>query len=759
MAYSEEQLRNIKIAALKRMATALKKQMNIGVGITRFAKDNLISFILEHQTEDFEYADIGDESDEEAAALETDYAIDKSGGRDGGSPEKKREQKTAAQIPLEAGIVSGEAAEKSAGKPDAAVKTANQRIKRLRNKNDRQIKAAAADQEEKNNKAIEVIPERKTDSSGTAKAAEIQMVNERKTKKGHNKRQCASVPLVDKDNEPVGSADLAARQNSGSGYAEQENVKLGKLAEAPGEVRDGRLRKESKRISPKTMRGEPAGGSRPSRSRVYEEREDTRYYEEKMPRSDYERDDEAVDADGYWEHDDSRYYEDEAYQSAAYNRDEDTVRAYGERFARGARREAGDLYARPARDFEDERYERGRSSRYARSEAYDDYEDAVSEPQLEAFVTGILEIKPDGAGMLRGVTFKECDNNDVFVSNSIIKGCGLRVGDMVTGMLRAPRREDNFFSLHKVIYVNGQELNQAKRRPVFDQLIPIYPNQRYVLEHDPNELTTRIIDLFAPLGRGQRCLIVAPPKAGKTIMLKNIAMGISANCPEAVLMALLVDERPEEVTDMIRSIDGIVVASTFDEAFEQHIRISKLVLERARRLVEMGKDVVIIMDSLTRLGRACNNCAPTTGRTMSGGLDISALRVPKHLFGSARNIENGGSLTIIATALIETGSKMDEVIFEEFKGTGNMEVNLSRKLAERRIFPAIDLCRSGTRHDELLYDIKGDEMWFATTIRQQLSTNIPNENDYKQVEPVIKTMKPHPTNAEYVARMKSQRSE
>ncbi|MBQ7569184.1 transcription termination factor Rho [bacterium] len=417
------------------------------------------------------------------------------------------------------------------------------------------------------------------------------------------------------------------------------------------------------------------------------------------------------------------------------------------------------MYARSGRDYEDDRYERAHGSHYMDSDPYADYEDDYAEPQLEAFVTGVLEIKPDNAGMLRGVTFKECNNNDIFVSSSLIKNAGLRMGDMVTGVLRVPKHDDNFFSLHKVLFVNGIDAAKAKRRPVFDQLVPIYPNERYVLEHDPNELTTRIIDLFAPLGRGQRCLIVAPPKAGKTIMLKNIAMGISANCPSAVLMALLVDERPEEVTDIVRSIDGTVVASTFDEEFGQHIRISNLVLERARRLVELGKDVVIIMDSLTRLGRACNNCAPNTGRTMSGGLDISALRVPKHLFGSARNIENGGSLTIIATALIETGSKMDEVIFEEFKGTGNMEVNLSRKLAERRIFPAIDLCRSGTRHDELLYDVKGDEMWFATTIRQQLNTSTTSENDYKQVEPVIKTMKPHPTNAEYVARMKSQRSE
>ena len=405
---------------------------------------------------------------------------------------------------------------------------------------------------------------------------------------------------------------------------------------------------------------------------------------------------------------------------------------------------------------------RPRNRRYGRQDPYDELdrlEEEPYQPTLIKCVTGVLEIKPDGAGMLRGITFKE-RNSDVFVQAQIIKSVGLRVGDMVTGIVSSPKQGDSFFGLKEVLAVNGESPAKAKRRPVFDQLVPIYPNEPYKLEYDPDELTTRIIDLFSPLGRGQRCLIVAPPKAGKTVMLRHIAMGIRANCKDAIMFALLVDERPEEVTDMMRSIEGTVVASTFDEPYEQHIRMSNLLLEHARRLVELGKDVVIIMDSLTRLGRACNNNAPTSGRTMSGGLDISALRMPKHLFGSARNIEGAGSLTIIATALIETGSKMDEVIFEEFKGTGNMEVNLNRKLAERRVFPAIDLPRTGTRHDELLYSSSNDYFWFANTVRQQASMGL-GENDYKQVEAVIKSMSARPrglkeTNAEYVTRIKTQ---
>ncbi len=388
-----------------------------------------------------------------------------------------------------------------------------------------------------------------------------------------------------------------------------------------------------------------------------------------------------------------------------------------------------------------------------RSERYrDDYEDEEYEEEKQPvpFVSGVLELRSDGnGGMLRGVTFKPCDN-DVYVPMPVIKSNNLRCGDMVTGIIgRAPKHgEGNFASMSRVVSVNGMDPEAAKKRPIFDQMVPIFPDEQFKLEFMPTELSTRIIDIFCPIGKGQRALIVSPPKAGKTMMLKNIARGIVANAPEVVLMALLVDERPEEVTDMERSIRGQVIASTFDESSEQHIRISNLTLERARRLVELGKDVVIILDSLTRLGRACNNAAPNSGRTMTGGLDISALHVPKRLFGSARNIENGGSLTIIATALIETNSKMDEVIFEEFKGTGNMEVNLSRKLAENRIYPAIDVRKSGTRHDEKL--LSPDMMNKVTAMRHRLSTAFAGEKEYAQVELVIKSMLPHKTNEEFL---------
>ncbi len=326
---------------------------------------------------------------------------------------------------------------------------------------------------------------------------------------------------------------------------------------------------------------------------------------------------------------------------------------------------------------------------------------AMETEQGTVFVTGVLDVLPEGFGFLRGRTYLPSPN-DIYVSITQVKRFDLRMGDMVTGQVRPPKSGEKYFGLLKVVTINGIDPEVARRRPHFDQLTPIFPNQRYTLETPAADMSARIIDLFCPIGKGQRGLIVAPPKAGKTILLKKLANGITANFPETILMALLVDERPEEVTDMDRSIRGEVIASTFDEPPEQHAHVSQLVLEKARRLVEMGKDVVILLDSLTRMGRAYNNTTPPSGRTLSGGLDIAALRMPKRFFGSARNIENGGSLTVIATALIETGSKMDDVIFEEFKGTGNMEVDLSRRLAERRIFPAMDLKKSGTRHEELL---------------------------------------------------------
>lgn len=324
------------------------------------------------------------------------------------------------------------------------------------------------------------------------------------------------------------------------------------------------------------------------------------------------------------------------------------------------------------------------------------------------FSAGILEILPDGYGFLRGKTYLP-GGGDIYISQSQIKRFNLSSGDFVAGQIRPPKEGEKYYGLLKVMAVNDQDPELARKRVNFDKLTPIFPNERFNLETISSEVSTRIIDLITPIGKGQRGLIVSPPKAGKTILLKKIANGITASHPDIVLIALLVDERPEEVTDMERSIEGEVVSSTFDEPPEQHTHVAELVLERAKRLVEMGKDVVILLDSITRLARAYNNVIPSTGRTLSGGLDTTALRMPKRFFGAARNIEEGGSLTIIATALIETGSKMDDVIFEEFKGTGNMELDLSRRLQERRTFPAIDVKRSGTRHEELLYseeDIK-----------------------------------------------------
>ncbi|MCS6919002.1 MAG: transcription termination factor Rho [Fimbriimonadales bacterium] len=326
----------------------------------------------------------------------------------------------------------------------------------------------------------------------------------------------------------------------------------------------------------------------------------------------------------------------------------------------------------------------------------------AQEPGSE-YAWGVLEILPDGWGFLRRHPNFQSTSDDVYVSQSQIKRFGLRTGDMVFGVARPPKEGEKYYGLLRVEAINGAPADEVRRRKDFEQLTPLYPNQRLVMETTPDNTSGRIIDLIAPIGKGQRALIVAPPKAGKTTLLKNIANSITTNHPEVVLLVLLVDERPEEVTDMRRSVKGQVISSTFDEPPENHMRVADLVLERAKRLVEQGKDVVILLDSLTRFGRASNLTTSPSGRTLSGGLDPAALYRPKRFFGAARNIEEGGSLTVIATCLIDTGSRMDEVIFEEFKGTGNMELVLSRDLAERRIFPAIDVKRSGTRHEELLY--------------------------------------------------------
>ncbi len=317
------------------------------------------------------------------------------------------------------------------------------------------------------------------------------------------------------------------------------------------------------------------------------------------------------------------------------------------------------------------------------------------------FATGVLEMLPEGYGFLRRDNMRS-GPHDVYISQSQIRRFELRTGDLVAGQIREPKDNEKYQGVLKVEAVNGQDPESIRGRVHFDKLVPIYPDHKLKMETSTLEMSGRVFDLFSPIGKGQRGLIVSPPKAGKTTLLKKIANAIAANHPEVDLFALLVDERPEEVTDMRRSIEGEVVSSTFDEHPESHTAVAELTLERCKRLVELGHDVVILLDSITRLARAWNQVMPATGRTLSGGLDTSALHKPKRFFGAARNIENGGSLTIIATALIETGSKMDDVIFEEFKGTGNMEINLVRKLADSRIFPAVDIKRSGTRHEELL---------------------------------------------------------
>lgn len=337
----------------------------------------------------------------------------------------------------------------------------------------------------------------------------------------------------------------------------------------------------------------------------------------------------------------------------------------------------------------------------------------------DQIVEGILEVLPDGYGFLRGENYLSTPK-DVYVSPVQIRRFKLDKGDKVKGISRMPKEGEKFPALIYVGEVNGETPEKAYKRKKFDDLIPIYPTERIKLETVPNEYAMRIIDLISPIGKGQRGTIVAPPKVGKTTLIKKIANSITANNPDMELIVLLIDERPEEVTDMKRSIKGDVIYSTFDELPEHHVKVAEMVLERAKRLTEQNKDVIILLDSITRLARAYNIVMPPSGRTLSGGLDPSALHKPKKFFGAARNIENGGSLTILATALIETGSRMDDVIYEEFKGTGNMEVHLDRKLSERRIFPAIDINKSGTRREELLLTPKELEVTYA--LRRAMST-------------------------------------
>ena len=359
------------------------------------------------------------------------------------------------------------------------------------------------------------------------------------------------------------------------------------------------------------------------------------------------------------------------------------------------------------------------------------------------FVNGILEIADGGFGFLRFYNFLTSED-DVYVSPSQIRRFNLKTGDKVQGETRPRKPGEKFRALLFVKGVNGENPEIAVKRPNFDSLTPIYPNERLTLEHSTTDLSTRLIDLIAPIGKGQRGMIVAPPKAGKTVLLKKIANSITKNYPELEVIVLLIDERPEEVTDMQRSINGEVIFSTFDELPANHIKVAEMVLQRAKRLVEHGKDVIILLDSITRLARAYNLTIPSSGRTLSGGLDPGALHKPKRFFGAARNMEEGGSITILATALVETGSRMDDVIFEEFKGTGNMELHLDRKLSEKRIFPAISLNKSGTRREDLL--LSKEEMESIWQIRRAMA----NSNTQDVTEMIVTNLSKTKNNKDFI---------
>jgi transcription termination factor Rho len=337
--------------------------------------------------------------------------------------------------------------------------------------------------------------------------------------------------------------------------------------------------------------------------------------------------------------------------------------------------------------------------------------------------SGVLEILPDGFGFLRAVDYNYLPSpDDIYISPSQIRRFSLRTGDTVSGEVRPPKEGEKYFALLKVDEVNFESPEATRDKILFDNLTPLYPEEKLNLEFNPENLSTRIMDLFTPIGKGQRGLIVSPPRAGKTVLLQDIAHSITANHKEVILMVLLIDERPEEVTDMQRSVAGEVISSTFDEPATRHVQVAEMVIEKAKRLVEHKKDVVILLDSITRLARAYNTVVPPSGKVLSGGVDSNALHKPKRFFGAARNIENGGSLTIISTALIDTGSRMDEVIFEEFKGTGNMELHLDRRIADRRVFPAFDLIRSGTRKEELLIPKANlNRIWILRRLLQEMN--------------------------------------
>ncbi|MEQ9288568.1 MAG: transcription termination factor Rho [Cyclobacteriaceae bacterium] len=361
---------------------------------------------------------------------------------------------------------------------------------------------------------------------------------------------------------------------------------------------------------------------------------------------------------------------------------------------------------------------------------------------------GVLEIMQDGYGFLRSSDYNYLASpDDIYVSPSQIKLFGLKTGDTVKGQIRPPKDGEKYFALLRVESVNGKTTEEIRDRVPFEYLTPLFPEEKLNLSGKPNNYSTRIMDLFSPIGKGQRGMIVAQPKTGKTVLLKDVANAIAENHPEVYLMILLIDERPEEVTDMARSVKADVIASTFDEQAERHVKVANIVLEKAKRMVECGHDVVILLDSITRLARAHNTVVPSSGKILSGGVDANALHKPKRFFGAARNVENGGSLTILATALIETGSKMDEVIFEEFKGTGNMELQLDRKLANKRIYPAIDVIASGTRREDLLMD--KEELSRVWILRKYMSDMNPNES----MEFLLEKMKGTRNNEEFLISM------
>jgi len=374
---------------------------------------------------------------------------------------------------------------------------------------------------------------------------------------------------------------------------------------------------------------------------------------------------------------------------------------------------------------------------------------AETEKKGYMFSEGILEIMDEGFGFLRTGGYLPSEN-DIYISPSQIRRFNLSIGDLVSGQVRPPKEGERYYALLKIEAVNHEDAELSKERIDFENLTPLFPEKMIKLENKSNSISTRIIDIFSPVGKGQRGLIVSPPKAGKTILLEKIANGITINHPEINLMILLVDERPEEVTGMQRSVKAEVISSTFDQPVTNHIKVAEIVLERAKRLVEQKKDVVILLDSITRLARAYNQTIPTSGKTLSGGLDSSALYLPKRFFGAARNIEEGGSLTILATALIETGSRMDDVIFEEFKGTGNMELRLDRELSENRIFPAIDIRKSGTRKEELL--LKKEDLQKIWLLRRALSS----QSTLGAVKLVINKLKKTKTNQEFLNSIKEQ---